>query len=214
MIYTVTFNPSLDYIVAVDDFRTGRTNRTVSEQLLPGGKGINVSIVLKNLSTPSVALGFQAGFVGEELMKRLDELGITHDFIRLPKGNSRINVKLTSIEGTEINGMGPDIGPEAVLELFERLDRLQAGDVLVLAGSIPASLSASIYKDMMVRLEKRGILVVVDASGPLLRNVLEQHPFLIKPNHHELGELFGVTLSDREAVIHYARKLWQKRRWH
>lgn len=207
MIYTVTFNPSLDYIVAVQDFRIGRTNRTSSELMLPGGKGINVSIVLQNLGIGSTALGFTAGFVGTEIARRLQQMGVRTDFIPVENGNSRINVKLKSIEGTEINGAGPEISRDRVELLMGKLDALKDGDVLVLAGSIPASMPDDIYSVIMKRLENKKILTVVDATRELLVNVLTYHPFLIKPNNHELGEIFGVTLNRREEVIPYGRKL-------
>ena len=210
MIYTVTFNPSLDYIVTVKEFALGKTNRTVTEQMLPGGKGINVSTVLANLGIESTALGFTAGFTGEEIVKRVQNLGFTCDFIRVPEGFSRINIKMKDFDGTEINGKGPVIGAAEVEQLFHRLDQLKEGDVLVLAGSIPASMPDSTYRDIMSRLSDKGILFVVDATGELLLNVLEYHPFLIKPNNHELGEIFGVQLKTREAVIPYARKLWER----
>lgn len=207
MIYTVTFNPSLDYIVSVDDFRLGMTNRTSSELMLPGGKGINVSIVLGNLGIPSTALGFVAGFTGDEIIRRLEQMNVPSDFIRVENGISRINVKLKSIDGTEINGAGPVIGEETIELLMEKLDCLQEGDVLVLAGSIPASMPDDMYSRIMEMLEGRGIMTVVDATKELLVNVLAYHPFLIKPNNHELGEIFDVTLTTREEVIPYAKKL-------
>ncbi len=207
MIYTVTFNPSLDYIVAVEDFKLGLTNRASSELMLPGGKGINVSIVLQNLGIDSTALGFTAGFVGAEITRRLQEMGICTDFIPISEGNSRINVKLKSIDGTEINGLGPEIGEDAVALLMERLDTLKEGDILFLAGSIPVSMPDDIYRVIMSRLAGRGVMTVVDASRDLLVKVLEYHPFLIKPNHHELGEIFGVTLHGRDEVVPYGRKL-------
>lgn len=207
MIYTVTFNPSLDYIVSVDGFKLGLTNRTDSELILPGGKGINVSTILNNLGIPSTALGFVAGFTGEEIVREVEKLGIPSDFIQIPEGISRINVKLKSIDGTEINGMGPKIGADKVEELMRKLDVLGEGDVLVLAGSIPASMPDDMYSRIMERLEGRGVLFFVDATGDLLRNVLKYHPFLIKPNNHELGELFGVRITVREEVVPYAVKL-------
>lgn len=206
MIYTVTFNPSLDYIVQVDHFKEGATNRTSREQMLVGGKGINVSYVLKNLGIPSTALGFLAGFVGEELNRRLTAAGIQGDFLMLEEGVSRINVKLTGGDGTEINGMGPHIPPEMVEKLKEKTGLLKKGDLLVLAGSIPHSVPDTIYMDMMSGL-RDGVDVVVDATGELLRKVLPFKPFLIKPNHHELGALFGVELTAREEVIPYGRRL-------
>lgn len=207
MIYTVTFNPSLDYIVTVEDFRLGMTNRTSSEQMLPGGKGINVSTVLRNLGVENTALGFVAGFTGQEIARKVEEIGVKSDFITIEDGISRINLKLRSIDGTEINGCGPRIGEEAVAQLMEKLDVLGEGDVLVLAGSIPGSMPDDIYKKIMVRLAGQGVLIAVDATNDLLVNVLEDHPFLIKPNNHELGEIFGVELKTREEVVPYAKKM-------
>ena len=210
MIYTVTFNPSLDYIVSVDDFKLGLTNRTSSELILPGGKGTNVSTVLKNLGLESTALGFVAGFTGNEIVKRLNDIGIKSDFISIENGISRINLKLKSIDGTEINGAGPDISEDKVNELMDKLNQLKEGDVLVLAGSIPSSMSDNIYRDIMADLKDSGVMIVVDATKDLLLNVLEYHPFLIKPNNHELGEIFDVKLTTREEVIPYGRKLQEK----
>lgn len=207
MIYTVTFNPSLDYIVSVDEFKLGLTNRTSSELLLPGGKGINVSTILTNLGIESTALGFVAGFTGDEIIRRVEQIGVRSDFIRIEDGISRINVKLKSIDGTEINGMGPDISSEKTEELMKKLDVLDEGDVLVLAGSIPASMPDDIYSRILKRLEGKGVTFVVDATGGLLLNVLKYHPFLIKPNNHELGNLFGVELKTRKEVVPYGRKL-------
>lgn len=207
MIYTVTFNPSLDYIVSVDDFRLGLTNRTSSELMLPGGKGLNVSMVLGNLGIESTAFGFVAGFTGEEIVRRVEEMGVRADLIRLEEGYSRINLKLRSIEGTEINGCGPVIGGPHVSRLMEKLDVLGAGDVLVLAGSIPGSMPDDIYRKILERLAGRGVMSVVDATRDLLVNVLEYRPFLVKPNNHELGEIFGVELTTREEVAPYAQRL-------
>lgn len=210
MIYTVTFNPSLDYIVDVENFRLGMTNRTCSEQMMAGGKGINVSIVLQNLGIENTALGFIAGFTGEEIRRQVSQIGICAQFISIPEGISRINLKLRSIDGTEINGMGPTIGRAQLDALYEKLDTLTDQDTLVLAGSIPASMPSSIYSDIMERLQEKGVTFVVDATKQLLLNVLRYKPFLIKPNNHELGELFGVTLSTREAVVPYARRLQER----
>ena len=210
MVYTVTFNPSLDYIVSVDGFQLGKTNRTAKEQMLPGGKGINVSTVLKNLGIPNIALGFSAGFTGEEIKRRVEEMGLASDFINLQNGYSRINVKMKDFDGTEINGQGPDISPAETEKLLEKLDGLKEGDVLVLAGSIPRTMPDSIYSDILRRLDGKGILTVVDATGELLLHVLEYSPFLIKPNNHELGEIFQVKLETREDVVPYARKLQEK----
>lgn len=210
MIYTVTFNPSLDYIVGTEGFQLGNTNRTVSELMLPGGKGINVSTVLKNLGIESTALGFTAGFTGEEIRRRVDGLGLRSEFIDVGNGFSRINVKMKEFDGTEINGQGPVIGEDAVRRLMERLDSLEEGDTLVLAGSIPASMPDSIYSDILARLEGKGVVSIVDATKDLLLNVLKYRPFLIKPNHHELGEIFGVDLERREDVVPYAEKLQEQ----
>ncbi len=207
MIYTITFNPALDYIVSVEDFQLGKTNRTTEEAILAGGKGINVSIVLKNLGYESTALGFVAGFTGEEIRKRIEKTGCLAEFITINQGMSRINFKLKSVDGTEVNGRGPDIDAESLQKLLIRLDSLKPGDILVMAGSIPASIPDSIYKDIMVRLSGKNISVVVDATKDLLVNVLENRPFLIKPNNHELGEIFGVILKTRREVIPYAQKL-------
>ena len=210
MIYTVTFNPSLDYIVSVENFQLGLTNRTSSEMLLPGGKGINVSTVLMNLGIENTALGFAAGFVGDEIVRQMEEMGVQNGFIRIEEGVSRINLKLKSIDGTEINGQGPVISPKHVEELMKRLDRLGEGDVLFLSGSIPASMPDDAYQKIMERLDGRGVQIIVDATKDLLMKVLEYHPFLIKPNNHELGEIFDVELRTREEVIPYAKKLQEK----
>ena len=207
VIYTVTFNPSLDYIVSVKDFRPGMTNRTSSELMFAGGKGINVSIVLGNLGIKSTALGFIAGFTGDEIVRRLHNGGINSEFIKINDGISRINIKLKSIDGTEINGQGPHIDSSHIEQLMNRLRRLESGDVLVLAGSIPAGISDNIYKDIMDMLKDKGVQIVVDATSRLLTNVLEYNPFFIKPNQHELGDIFNVTLNTQEEVIPYALEL-------
>ncbi|OUQ21951.1 1-phosphofructokinase [Lachnoclostridium sp. An14] len=207
MIYTVTFNPSLDYVVSLDGFALGRTNRTVEERLFPGGKGINVSLVLRELGLESTALGFTAGFVGQEIERRLEELGLHCDFIPLSSGCSRINVKLKDFDGTEINGMGPEIGTKEWERLSGRLEALGQGDVLVLAGSIPRSLPPNVYGDILGRLSGRGVLTAVDADGSLLTEALAHQPFLVKPNHHELGGIFGVEIRSREEAISYAKRL-------
>lgn len=210
MIYTVTFNPSLDYIVSVENFQLGLTNRTSSELMLPGGKGVNVSTVLMNLGIENTALGFAAGFVGDEIVRQMEEMGVQNGFIRIEEGVSRINLKLKSIDGTEINGQGPVISPKHVEELMKRLDRLGEGDVLFLSGSIPASMPDDAYQKIMERLDGRGVQIIVDATKDLLMKVLEYHPFLIKLNNHELGEIFDVELRTREEVIPYAKKLQEK----
>lgn len=209
MIYTVTFNPSLDYILSTPSLQLGRTNRAASSYILAGGKGLNVSTVLYNLGVDSTALGFLAGFTGEEIERTITELGVKSDFIKLETGTSRINVKVQT-DGTEINASGPEIPADKLEQLLAQLDNLQAGDILVLAGSIPASLPVTIYQDIMKQLQHRGILIVVDAEKELLLNVLPYHPFLIKPNHHELGELFGTSFHTREDVVPFARKLQEQ----
>ena len=211
MIYTVTLNPALDYIMHVEYFEKNRINKTSSELLLPGGKGINVSIVLHNLGMSSTALGFIAGFTGQEIRRKLQGLGVTDDFIELPDGHSRINMKICSHEETELNGMGPIIDEVSLLKLYTQLDRLVTGDVLVLAGSIPVSLPDSIYQDIMKRVEAKGVMTIVDARKDLLENVLELRPFLIKPNNFELAELFGLEeLWDKQEVLRYAKKLQER----
>lgn len=210
MIYTVTFNPSLDYIVSVEHLTLGEVNRTNREIMNPGGKGINVSLVLKNLGQDSTALGFMAGFTGEEISRRLQDVGIRSDFIKVKNGLSRINVKIRSDEESEINGMGPEIADEDINKLYEQLDGLQDGDVLVLAGSIPSVMPETMYSDIMKRLSDKHLKIVVDATKDLLMNVLKYHPFLVKPNNHELGEIYGVSLNTRDEVIPYARKLQEE----
>ena len=207
MIYTVTFNPALDYVVWVDHFTTGSVNRTAEEKIFYGGKGIKVSAVLASLGYPSTALGFVAGFTGDEIERGVKTLGFSSDFIRVKKGMSRINVKLKSEEESEINGRGPEITTEDVNELFRKLEHLKAEDILVLSGSIPATIDSRIYEMILEKLEGRGILTVVDAEKDLLLNVLKYHPFLIKPNNHELGEMFGVVLENDAAIVEYARRL-------
>ena len=207
MIYTVTFNPALDYVVKVDNFQTGGINRVYQENIFFGGKGINVSFVLREHGFTSTALGFTAGFTGEAIENGLREQGIHADFIRLSEGMSRINVKMKSQNETEINGQGPNIPQDALEKLFDKLGCLKEGDVLILAGSIPNTLPEDVYEQIMARLDGKGILIAVDATKDLLLNVLKYHPFLIKPNNHELGEMFGVELKTEEDIIFYAKKL-------
>ena len=207
MIYTVTFNPSLDYIVNVDHFKTGGVNRITKEIIYPGGKGINVSIVLNNLGLDTTALGFMAGYTGHEIERLLGAMGVKSDFISVNEGNSRINFKLRSDEETEINGCGPNITDENIAELYKKLDALKEGAILVLAGSIPSMLPQSIYMDIMKYLEGRGINIAVDATRQLLMNVIPYKPFLIKPNNIELGEIFEKELKDKDEIIVYAKKL-------
>lgn len=210
MIYTVTFNPAIDYVIKVDDLTLGMVNRTKREDMYCGGKGINVSNVLSNLGIDSVGLGFIAGFTGDAIEAGAKELGFTPDFIRLREGMTRINVKIKSNEESEINGLGPVIHDDELNLMFEKIDQLKDGDMLVLAGSIPASLPEDIYEKIMARLQGKDIQIVVDATKDLLLNVLKYHPFLIKPNNHELGEMFGVVLKDNDEIIEYAKKLQEK----
>ena len=209
MIYTVTFNPSLDYIVSTDSLILGQVNRTVSELILSGGKGINVSIVLNNLNVKNTALGFIAGFTGTEIENGLKKLGCCCDFITIEKGFSRINIKIKAKEETELNGMGPEISQKELNQLFEKLDCLQPQDILILAGSVPNSLPQNIYEKIMERLQNKNIKIIVDATKDLLINVMKYQPFLVKPNTHELGELFHTTLNTEEDIIFYGKKLQQ-----
>lgn len=210
MIYTVTFNPSLDYIIRVDHLKLGAINRVHYENILPGGKGVNVSIVLGNLGHTSTALGFVAAFTGAEIERRMREYGAECDFIQVEEGMSRINVKIKSDEESEINGMGPVITEADVDALFAKLDELKEGDYLVIAGSVPSTLPPDMYERIMERLDGRGINIAVDAERDLLTRVLKYHPFVIKPNNHELGDIFGVTLKTREEVVPYAKKLQEQ----
>ncbi|PHV70311.1 1-phosphofructokinase [Sporanaerobium hydrogeniformans] len=210
MIYTVTFNPSLDYVMHVEDLMTHSINKSHKEEVYPGGKGINVSIVLHTLRIPNKAFGFVAGFSGKEIERSLSKLGVHHDFITLDNGFSRINVKLKAKGETDINGSGPQITPSDLRELFEKLNELKEGDYLVLAGSIPPNVPHDIYQTIIKELSSKNIFVIVDATKELLLNVLPYKPFLIKPNQEELGELFGVTLHTKEEVIAYGKKLLEK----
>lgn len=210
MIYTVTFNPAIDYVVFVRDFETGQVNRTQGEEIYCGGKGINVSTVLQRLGVENAALGFLAGFTGAAIEQGLRETGIRTDFIHLDEGLTRINVKIKASQETEINGRGPAISESALEALFQKLDQLKAGDMLVLAGSIPSSLPSDIYERILRRLQEKAIAPVVDATGDLLCRVLPYRPFLIKPNHLELGEIFGKSLQTDEDVENSARLLQQR----
>lgn len=207
MIYTVTFNPAIDYVIGVENLEPGMTNRSTFEQILPGGKGLNVSTILSHLGMDNIALGFLAGFTGAEIKRSFEAMGGKSDFIELKEGISRINVKIKSVRETEINAAGPVIDRESLSKLMEKLNLLKDGDILILAGSIPASLPDSLYSDIMKMLSNRKIMIAVDATRKLLLNVLPYRPFLVKPNNHELGEIFDVTLKTRDEVVPYAKKL-------
>lgn len=207
MVYTVTFNPSLDYVVGLDNFETGMVNRAKYEQIMPGGKGINVSIVLGNLGVKNTALGFVAGFTGDEIEQRIREKGVDARFIHVKDGFSRINIKIKATEESEINGIGPCITQDDVSSLMGILDKIVDGDTLIMAGSIPDTLPDSMYMDILERVKDRNIRTAVDATGKLLINVLKYGPFLIKPNNHEMGEIFNTTIDSEEKLIEYGRKL-------
>lgn len=207
MIYTVTFNPAVDYVVHTGEMKLGSVNRSGKEEIYFGGKGINVSLVLNELGMKSRALGFVAGFTGDAIERGIAQKGVETDFVHLDNGFSRINVKIKSGEETELNGQGPVIDENALNELFKKLDKLEEGDTIVLAGSIPGSMPSDIYEKILKYLSKKKIRAVVDATKDLLMNVLKYKPFLVKPNHHELGEIFGVTLKNNGEIAKYAAKL-------
>lgn len=206
MIYTVTFNPAIDYVMRTEKVVSGMVNRSESEEISFGGKGINVSVMLAELGEKSVALGFVAGFTGKAIEDALKEKGIKTDFVRLKSGNSRINVKIKAGEETEINGNGPDITEEDIAELLSKLSSLRKGDTLVIAGSVPSTVQGDIYERIMKSLSKE-VEIVVDAEGRLLLGVLQYKPFLVKPNNIELGALFGARITTKEETVTYAKKL-------
>lgn len=207
MIYTVTFNPALDYVMNLKQLQYKDINRTESEQLYYGGKGINVSVILSRLKVDNIALGFLAGFSGKKIEEMLNAENIKNDFVYLKKGYTRINVKIKADEDYDINAQGPDIELDELNALFDKFEKLKSGDFLVLAGSIPNSLPDDIYEEILAKLQNKGINFAVDATGDLLLNVLKYKPFLIKPNHHELGEMFNVKLNSKDEIITYAKKL-------
>ncbi|MBN1045815.1 MULTISPECIES: 1-phosphofructokinase [Clostridium] len=207
MINTITLNPSLDYIVKVDNFKVDSLNRSNDEEVYAGGKGINVSIVLNNLGIDNTALGYVAGFTGNEIERQVKNHGVDCDFIKLKNGISRINVKLKSDGETEINGAGPQITNDDLNKLYEKLSDLKEGDYLILSGSIPNSVPDDIYQNIMEKLLEKKVEFIVDATKDLLLKVLKYEPFLIKPNHHELAEMFNVELKNDEDIITYGKKL-------
>ena len=207
MINTITLNPSLDYVVKVDNFKADALNRINSEQIYAGGKGINVSIVLKNLGVDNTALGYVAGFTGDEILRQIKDHNVDCDFVKLQSGMSRINVKLKSDGETEINGAGPDISEKDLKSLYEKINKLGKGDFLILSGSIPKSVPDDIYERIMKSLLDKEVEFIVDATKDLLLKVVKYRPFLIKPNHHELAEMFNVELKNDEDIIAYGKKL-------
>ena len=209
MVYTVTLNPSLDHILSVENFSLGSTNRALAEDLAVGGKGINVSIVLQNLKVPNKALGFAAGFVGEEILRRMEELGLWADFIRLKKGCSRINVKLKNYDGTEINAPGPEVDEGSYRSIWEKLENIDEDDFLILSGSFPKGVPADFYEEVLCQLKEKKCRILVDAQGEALRSAVKESPFLVKPNCAELGELFGTEITSYTETAGYARRLQQ-----
>ena len=207
MVYTVTINPSLDYVMTVPLWKMGGVNRPVKEEWHPGGKGVNVSIMLTRLGMEHRALGFMAGFTGERIESMLLQEGCKTAFIRLNEGDSRINIKIVTDRPTEINGNGPPVPPKAVEALLKQIELLEDRDILVLAGSVPSELPSDMYERILRKTERKAIRTVVDAAGDLLIKTLPFHPFLIKPNHHELGDLFGVTVDNTERAESCARRL-------
>lgn len=211
MIYTITFNPALDYITQVENFKIGEINRTKTETILPGGKGLNVSIVLKNLEIENTALGFIAGFTGEELKRKLELKGVKTDFIKVKEGVTRINVKISSednkVEETALNGIGPEITKNDIEELFKKLDEVTIEDIVILSGSIPKNINKDIYKKICKKLSKKGITFVVDSTQELLMSILQYNPFLIKPNKEELEETLNCKISTNDEIINAAKEL-------
>ncbi len=207
MVYTVTFNPAVDYVMHTGKLKKGGVNRSSNEEILYGGKGINVSAVLSELGVKSIALGFVAGFTGQAIENGVKAMGVETDFVHLEKGCSRINVKVISDDVTELNGQGPEIDSAALNELFRKLNRIESGDVLVLAGSIPKSMPPDVYELILSRLSDRDLRIVVDAEKLLLLNVLKYKPFLVKPNIDELGAMFGVEIHNDDEAALYAERL-------
>lgn len=212
MVYTITFNPALDYITQVENFKIGEINRTKTETILPGGKGLNVSIVLKNLEIENTALGFIAGFTGEELIKKLEEKGVKTDFVKVEEGFTRINIKISSISGnkveeTALNGMGPKITQKDIEELFDKLDKVTTDDIVILSGSVPKNINKDIYREICKKLSEKGITFIVDSTQKLLMSVLQYNPFLIKPNKEELEETLNCKIRTKDDIISAAKEL-------
>lgn len=207
MFYTVTLNPALDYISQVDDFGIGKINRTKTEKILPGGKGLNVSMVLKNLGIDSVAIGFIAGFTGDELRKQMEQKGVKTEFIKVQNGITRINVKISSNQETALNGIGPDTDEKDIEELLQKINEITSDDLVILSGNIPKSIPKNIYQIICDILEKNNVTFVVDATRELLIDVLKYKPFLIKPNKEELEETFKVKITTKDELVTYAKKL-------
>ena len=212
MIYTITFNPALDYITQVENFKIGEINRTKTETILPGGKGLNVSIVLKNLGIENTALGFVAGFTGEELIHKMESQGVKTDFVKVEKGITRINIKISSmsenkVEETALNGMGPQITKGDIDVLFEKIQKMSTKDVVILSGSIPKNIDTDIYEKLCKELKEKGITFIVDSTQELLMNVLKYNPFLIKPNKEELEETLNCKISTKEDIVNAAKEL-------
>ncbi|MCC8016001.1 MAG: 1-phosphofructokinase [Clostridiales bacterium] len=207
MIYTVTFNPALDYVMKVEKLRFDDINRTCGEELHYGGKGINVSVILSRLGIENRALGFKAGFTGIKLQQMLEQDGIKTDFIDLKNGSTRINVKIKAETELDINAAGPPVSKEDIDKLFNQIDCVRSGDTIILAGSVPGALPSDIYEKILEKTSAKGVYAVVDSTGELLLNVLKFHPFLIKPNNFELGDLFGVKIETEDEIVEYAKKL-------
>ena len=211
MIYTITFNPALDYIIEMPELLKGEISRSEKEYILPGGKGINVSIVLKTLGIESTALGYIAGFVGEEIERKVKECGIKTEFIKIKNCNSRINVKaITPYEETAINCRGPFIEASYIQLLYQKIEKVIDGDTIILSGSIPKGVSQDVYENICEKVHKKDIKIIVDSTGELLLKTLKYHPFLIKPNQYELGEIFNTRIEEYDQAIEYAKKLQQK----
>ena len=210
MIYTLTLNPSIDYVFSVDNFMVGCTNRTFDEHIYPGGKGINISRMLNNLNVDSVALGFLSGFTGEKILNDLNNEGIKSDFVFLDKGHTRINLKFKNYDGTEINGLGPKICDEDLKEIWCKFNQLQNGDIVFLSGSIPNGLQQNLYSQIMKKYSEKDIRFIVDATKDSLMDTLQYRPYLIKPNKDELSEIFDVSITTKEQAVYYAKILKEK----